>query len=339
MKIAFFDTKKYDINSFTKYDLNDEFKYFDTRLTKDTVYLAKDADAVCVFVNDVVDKEVIDKLYEYGVELVLLRCAGYNNVDLEYAYGKVHVFRVPAYSPFAVAEHAMALLLTLIRKTHKAYIRTRNFNFSIEGLEGFDLNGKTIGIIGTGKIGKTFISIAKGFGMNVIAFDKYQSEGINYVTLDELFRQSDIISLHCPLTEDTYHLIDKDSIDLMKKQPIIINTSRGGLINSYDLLEALKQKKLKGACLDVYEEESNIFFKDYSDEIISDEILLELISLPNAIVTSHQAYLTSDALDNIAKTTIENLNSYFDQGYGDNELCYGCGKVDECMKNRNKKCF
>lgn len=339
MKIYFFDTKKFDIESFTKYDTNNEFKYYDTRLTKDTVYLAKGADAICVFVNDVINKEVIDKLYEYGIKLILLRCAGYNNVDLKYCYNKIHVFRVPAYSPYAVAEHAIALLLTLIRKTHKAYIRTRNFNFSIEGLEGFDLHEKTIGVIGTGKIGKAFINIANGFGANVIAYDKYKSENINYVSLDELFAKSDIISLHCPLSEDTYHLINKDSINKMNKQPIIVNTSRGGLINTADLLEALKSKKLKGACLDVYEEESNIFFKDYSSEIIDDETIQGLINLPNVIVTSHQAYLTSDALDNIAKTTIDNYNDYFSNGYGDNELCYGCKKVDECMKNRNKKCF
>ena len=339
MKIAFFDTKKYDIESFSKYDLNKEFKYYDTRLTKDTVYLAKDADAVCIFVNDEVNKEVIDKLYEYNIKLILLRCAGYNNVDLKYCYNKIHVFRVPAYSPFAVAEHAMALLLTLVRKTHKAYIRTRNFNFSIEGLEGFDLKDKTIGVIGTGRIGKAFINIASGFGMNVIAYDAFQSEGINYVSLDELFKQSNIISLHCPLTEDTYHMINSDSIDKMDKNPIIINTSRGGLINAEDLLVGLKTKKLKGACLDVYEEESNIFFKDYSSEIMNDETLQGLINLPNVIVSSHQAYLTSDALDNIAKTTIDNYNNFINKGYGDNELCYGCGKVDECMKNRNKKCF
>lgn len=339
MKIAFFDTKKYDIESFSKYDSDNEFKYYDTRLTKDTVYLAKGYEAVCVFVNDVVDKEVIDKLYEYGVELVLLRCAGYNNVDLTYAKGKVHVFRVPAYSPYAVAEHTMALLLTLVRKTHKAYIRTRNFNFSLEGLEGFDLKGKTIGVIGTGKIGKAFISIANGFGMKVIAYDKYYTEGIDYVSLETLYKESDIITLHCPLNEDTYHLIDSETINQMSKNPIIINTSRGGLINTDDLLIALKQGKLLGACLDVYEEESNIFYKDYSAEIMSDDTLTGLINMPNVIVTSHQAYLTKQALDNIASTTIENYNSYFDQGYGDNELCYGCGKVDECMQNRKQRCF
>ena len=339
MKIAFYDTKQYDIDSFSKFDNKNEFKYFDTRLTSDTVYLANGYDAICIFVNDIVDKDIIDKLVEYGIKLILLRCAGYNNVDLKYCYGKIHVFRVPAYSPYAVAEHAMALLLTLNRKIHKAYIRTRNFNFEIQGLEGFDLKDKTIGVIGTGKIGKVFINICKGFSMKVIAYDTYQSENIEYVSLEYLLANSDIISLHCPLTKDTYHLIKTETINLMKRKPIIINTSRGGLINTKDLINAIKSKQISGACLDVYEEESNIFFKDYSSEIIEDETLLELISMPNVIVTSHQAYLTKQALDNIAQTTIRNMNDYINSGYGENELCYGCGKVDECMKNRNKKCF
>lgn len=339
MKIAFFDSKTYDINSFKSFEKDNIFKFFDTRLTIDTVYLANGYDAVCVFVNDVVDKQVIDKLVEYNIKLILLRCAGYNNVDLKYCHNKIHVFRVPAYSPFAVAEHTMALLLTLVRKTHKAYIRTRNFNFNIEGLQGFDLNGKTIGIIGTGKIGKVFINICKGFGMKVIAYDMYQSEGIDYVSLDELFKQADIISLHCPLTKETHHIINKENISKMKRNPIIINTSRGGLINTKDLITAIKNRVISGACLDVYEEESNIFFKDYSSEIIEDDVLLELIAMPNVIVTSHQAYLTNEALSNIASVTMDNINDYIENGFGPNELCYGCGKTEECMKNRNRKCF
>ena len=339
MKIAFFDSKTYDINSFKSFEKDNIFKFFDTRLTIDTVYLANGYDAVCVFVNDVVDKQVIDKLVEYNIKLILLRCAGYNNVDLKYCHNKIHVFRVPAYSPFAVAEHTMALLLTLVRKTHKAYIRTRNFNFNIEGLQGFDLNGKTIGIIGTGKIGKVFINICKGFGMKVIAYDMYQSEGIDYVSLDELFKQADIISLHCPLTKETHHIISKENISKMKRNPIIINTSRGGLINTKDLITAIKNRVISGACLDVYEEESNIFFKDYSSEIIEDDVLLELIAMPNVIVTSHQAYLTNEALSNIASVTMDNINDYIENGFGPNELCYGCGKTEECMKNRNRKCF
>ena len=338
MKITFYSSKKYDIDYFKKYDLNNEFKYYTDSLNVDTVELAKGSDAICIFVNDVVDKDIIDKLYELNIKLILLRCAGYNNVDIEYCFNKIHVFRVPAYSPYAIAEHAMALLLTLNRNTHKAYIRTRNFNFSIEQLDGFDLHNKTIGVIGTGKIGKCFINICKGFGLNVIAYDKYHSENIEYVALDELYKRSDIISLHCPLTSDTYHMINSDTINVMQRKPIIINTSRGGLINSIDLLHALKNKQLKGACLDVYEEESNIFFKDYSSEIMDDETLQGLINLPNVLITSHQAYLTAEALDNIANTTVENYKTYFKQGYGDNELCYHCGKVEECMKNR-KKCF
>ena len=339
MKIVFFDSKPYDIEAFKKYDLNNEFTYHDTRLTPDTVELCKGYEAVCVFVNDDVNREVIDKLYEYGIRLILLRCAGYNNVDVHYCYGKIHVFRVPAYSPYAVAEHAVSLLLTLVRKTHKAYIRTRNFNFSLDGLVGFDLHDKTVGVIGTGKIGKIFIRICEGFGMKVIAYDAYPSEGIEYVSLDELYERSDIISLHCPLTEETYHMINKQSMDKMSKQPIIINTSRGGLIDAKDLLEALKERKLSGACLDVYEEESDIFFRDYSGEIMDDEVLQGLINLPNVIVTSHQAYLTRDALDNIAETTIANYHSFIEKGFGVNELCYGCGRVEDCMKNRQQKCF
>lgn len=339
MKIAFFDSKQYDIDSFNEYSKLHTLKFYDTRLSPDTVYLAKGYDTVCVFVNDVINKDVVDKLVEYNVKTILLRCAGYNNVDLKYCYNKIHVFRVPAYSPYAVAEHTMALLLTLVRKIHKAYIRTRNFNFSIDGLQGFDLKDKTIGVIGTGKIGEVFINICKGFGMNVVAYDVYKKEGINYVSLDELLSKSDIISLHCPLTSETHHIINSDSIKKMERKPIILNTSRGGLVNTKDLLNAIKNKTTSGACLDVYEEESNIFFKDYSAEIIQDDILLELIAMPNVIVTSHQAYLTKEALDNIAKTTMDNLNDYITLGYSNNELCYGCGKVDECMKNRNKKCF
>ena len=339
MKIAFFDTKQYDIDSFEKYIGDNEFKYFDTRLSIDTVYLARGYDGICIFVNDIVDKDVIDKLVEYNIKLILLRCAGYNNVDLKYAYNKIHVYRVPAYSPYAVAEHTMALLLTLVRKIHKAYIRTRNFNFNIQGLEGFDLRGKTIGVIGTGKIGKAFINICNGFGMNVIAYDTYTNADVEYVPLEELLKYSDIISLHCPLTKQTHHIINSDSIKLMKNKPIILNTSRGGLINTKDLIQAIKTKDISGACLDVYEEESSIFYKDYSSEIINDETLLELIALPNVIVTSHQAYLTSEALDNIANTTMLNLSNHVNKGFGENELCYGCEKIEDCMKNRNKKCF
>lgn len=340
MKIVFFDSKDYDIESFERYDENKEFVFHDTRLTIDTVDLCKGFDAVCVFVNDDVNKDVIDRLYEYGIRIILLRCAGYNNVDVKHCYGRIHVFRVPAYSPYAVAEHAISLLMTLVRKTHKAYIRTRNFNFSLNGLVGNDMHGKTVGVIGTGKIGRIFIDICKGFGMNVIAYDAYPTqENIDYVSLDELYERSDIISLHCPLTKETRHMIDAEAIARMKKKPIIVNTSRGGLINAVELLDALKHKRLSGACLDVYEEESEIFFRDYSGEIMDDDTLQGLINLPNVIVTSHQAFLTREALDNIAETTIANYHTYKEKGFSDNELCYHCGRVEDCMKNRNRKCF
>ena len=262
INVAFFDTKDYDKLSFLKYgERHDmQFRFLETKLNEDTAELARGADAVCVFVNDTVNAAVIDKLYEYGVKLIALRSAGYNNVDLSAAYGKIHVVHVPAYSPYAVAEHAMALLLTSVRRIHKAYNRTREFNFSLNGLTGFDLHGKTAGVIGTGKIGRIFIDICRGFGMNVIAYDRFPAKdsGIHYVSLDELFEQSDIISLHCPLTDETRHMIDAAAIDRMKKGVIIINTSRGALIDAEALLEGIKARKVGAACLDVYEEEADL---------------------------------------------------------------------------------
>ncbi len=323
--LAFFDAKPYDIKGFKKYaeKFGFKIKYYETRLTEDTVSLANGADAVVVFVNDIVNKTVIEKLENFGVKIVALRCAGFNNVDIRAAEGKITVVRVPAYSPYAVAEHAAGMLLTLVRRIHKAYLRTRDFNFTLNGLTGFDLHGKTVGVIGTGKIGRTFISICNGFGMNVIAFDPYpdKSSDIHYVELNELFRKSDIISLHCPLTKENHHIICKESIDAMKDGVFLINTSRGGLIDAEELLEALKKKKVGGACLDVYEEESEVFFEDLSDSIIQDDILARLISLPNVIVTSHQAFLTEEALDNIAETTLLNIESFFD-GKTQNEVKY-----------------
>ena len=258
-KLAFFDAKEYDKNSFDIYarQNNIEIKYYEPRLTIDTVSLARGYDAVCVFVNDIVNKEVVEKLKEYGIKVILLRCAGFNNVDTKACYGDIHVYRVPAYSPYSVAEHTMALLLTSIRRIHKAYNRTREFNFSLNGLTGFNLYGKTVGIIGTGKIGRIFADICNGFGMNVICYDKFPNKdsGLKYVSLEELFKESDIISLHCPLTDDTKYIINKDSMDLMKKGVVIVNTSRGALINTEDLIEKIKSKKVGAACLDVYEEE------------------------------------------------------------------------------------
>ena len=345
IKIAFYDTKEYDRPSFELYGkLHDvEYKFLETKLTEDTVELARGCDAVCVFVNDTVNAAVIDRLQEFGVKMIALRCAGYNNVDVRHAYRKIHVTHVPAYSPYAVAEHAAAMLLTSVRRIHKAYDRTRNFNFSIAGLTGFDLHGKTVGVVGTGRIGRIFIDICKGFGMNVIAFDKFPAEGygINYVSLDELFEKSDIISLHCPLTDDTRHLINADAIAKMKKGIVIVNTSRGALIDAEALLEGIKARKVGAACLDVYEEEADIFFEDRSGHILDDELLSRLITMPNVIVTSHQAFLTTEALNNIAETTVGNVLSCFrNDGACDNELCYRCGDIEHCRKNgRKRKCF
>lgn len=343
MKIAFFDAKPYDQPSFLNagktHDI--EFKFFETRLTEDTADLARGFDGVCVFVNDDVNARVIDKLYENGIRMIALRCAGYNNVDVVHAYGKIHVFRVPAYSPYAVAEHAMALLLTSIRRIHKAYIRTRDFNFSLNGLTGFELHGKTVGVVGTGRIGRAFIDICRGFGMKVLAYDKFPAKdsGIEYVSLDELLTQSDILSLHCPLTEETHHLVNRESIRKMKKGVVLINTSRGALVDAEALLDGIKARKIGAACLDVYEEESDLFFHDFSGHIVADDVLARLISMPNVIVTSHQAFLTEEALLSIADTTADNLIAFSETGTCENELCYRCGSIEECRKNRKEKCF
>ena len=292
--------------------------------------LAAGADAVCVFVNDDVNAAVIDRLCEMGVGTVALRCAGFNNVDVRYACGKLKVVRVPAYSPYAVAEHAMAMLLTSVRRIHKAYIRTRDFNFSLSGMTGFDLHGKTVGVIGTGKIGRAFVNICLGFGMKVLAYDKYPDpelssrEGVRYTELDEVLRLCDVISLHCPLTEQTYHLIDSDSLSKCKKGMILINTSRGALVDAEALLDGIKSRHVGGACLDVYEEESEFFFEDFSGHILDDDILARLISIPNVIVTSHQAFLTEEALSNIASVTLESLCDIEKLGQSKNELCPPC---------------
>lgn len=315
MKVAFFDTKSYDIPGFEHYaaDSGLEIKFFETRLNEDTASLAAGYDAVCVFVNDTVSAAVVDQLCQLGVKVLVLRCAGFNNVDMKACQGRLPVYRVPAYSPYAVAEHAMALLLTINRRTHKAYIRTRDFNFSLQGLAGFDLHGKTVGIIGTGKIGRVFADISKGFGMKILAYDKYPNpdSGLTYVDLPELFEQSDIISLHCPLTEETHHIIDAASIAKMKTGVTILNTSRGALINTEDLIAGIKNKKVGAACLDVYEEEGDFFYEDYSGHIVRDDKLVRLIAMPNVIVTSHQAFLTQEALDSIASTTVDNLVKFF----------------------------
>ena len=317
-KIAFFGAKPYDIASFDKVNekYNYDIRYYKGHLNPNNVVLTQDTDAVCIFVNDTADAAVIDAMVDNGVKLLALRCAGFNNVDLKAAKGKLPVVRVPAYSPYAVAEYSLALMLSLNRKIHRAYWRTRDGNFSLNGLMGFDMHGKTIGIIGTGKIAKILIRLLKGFGMRILAYDLYPDmkfageEGISYVSLDELYRESDIISLHCPLTYQTKYMIDKDSIDKMKEGVMIINTGRGLLINTNDLIEGLKEKKIAAAGLDVYEEEGEYFYEDKSDKIIDDDVLARLLSFNNVIVTSHQAFFTKEALHNIAETTLQNIEDF-----------------------------
>ena len=317
-KIAFFGAKPYDIASFDKVNekYNYDIRYYKGHLNPNNVVLTQDTDVVCIFVNDTADAAVIDAMVDNGVKLLALRCAGFNNVDLKAAKGKLPVVRVPAYSPYAVAEYSLALMLSLNRKIHRAYWRTRDGNFSLNGLMGFDMHGKTIGIIGTGKIAKILIRLLKGFGMRILAYDLYPDmkfageEGISYVSLDELYRESDIISLHCPLTDQTKYMIDKDSIDKMKEGVMIINTGRGQLINTNDLIEGLKEKKIAAAGLDVYEEEGEYFYEDMSDKFIDDDVLARLLSFNNVIVTSHQAFFTKEALHNIAETTLQNIEDF-----------------------------
>lgn len=325
MRFAFFDTKPYDQPSFAHYGAEHgiKFKFYETRLTEDTVELARNCDGVCAFVNDTLNANVLERLADLDCKFLAMRCAGYNNVDLKAAEScGLRVAHVPAYSPYAVAEHAMALLLTSVRRIHKAYIRTRDFNFSLNGMTGFDLHGKTVGVVGTGRIGRVFIDICRGFGMQVIAYDKFPAadSGISYVSLDELFAQSDIISLHCPLTEETKHMINGETIERMKKGVVIINTSRGALIDAECLVEGIKARQIGAACLDVYEEETEYFYEDLSGHILNDDILARLISMPNVIVTSHQAFLTEEALNNIAETTVRNIVQFRDGTPCPNEL-------------------
>ena len=319
-KIAFFDAKPYDITSFNKHNQHFGFDihYIDSHLNKDNVILANGFDVVCGFVNAVINAEVVDQLVAEGVKLIALRSAGYNNVDLNAAKGRIRVVRVPAYSPYAVAEHTLALMLTLNRKTHKAYSRTRDGNFSLQGLMGFDMNGKTAGIIGTGKIAKILIRTLRALGMNVQAYDVYpdlafaEEAGITYTTLDDLYSHSDIISLHAPLTKETEYMINHDSIGKMKEGVMIINTGRGKLIHTDALIEGLKTKKIGSAGLDVYEEEGDYFYEDRSDFIMDDDMLARLLSFNNVVVTSHQAFFTKEALANIADTTLQNIQDFVD---------------------------
>lgn len=317
-KIAFFDTKPYDRASFDEVNQRYGFDivYHKGQLNRNNVILTRGMDAVCIFVHDSADAEIIREMADNGVKLLALRAAGFNNVDLGASEGRIRVVRVPAYSPYAVAEHAVALMLSLNRKIHRAYWRTRDGNFSLHGLMGFDMNGKTAGIIGTGKIARILIHILKGFGMNILANDVYPDErfareaGFTYVPLEELYKRSDIISLHCPLTEQTRNMINEESIAMMKESVMLINTSRGQLIHTNALIEGLKSKKIVAAGLDVYEEEEDYFYEDKSDKIIDDDVLARLLSFNNVIVTSHQGFFTREAMRNIAETTLQNIQDF-----------------------------
>ncbi|WP_270087345.1 2-hydroxyacid dehydrogenase [Sphingobacterium sp. SYP-B4668] len=315
MRIAFFSTQPYDRDFFQLVNTDGlfSFEFYDTHLGPHIVNVVDNVDAVCVFVNDKVTREVIAILAAKGVKIIALRCAGFNNVDLEAAheYG-LSVCRVPAYSPEAVAEHAFAMLLTLNRKTHKAYNRVREQNFSLQGLLGFNLYGKTIGVIGTGQIGKAFCKIALGFGCRILAYDLYidehlSAQGVTYTSLEEVYAESDIISLHCPLTPENRYLINEVALKQMKNGVTLINTSRGALINTNAVIEGLKTKKIGALGIDVYEQEEKIFFKDLSGTIIEDDVLQRLMSFPNVLITAHQAFFTEEALTQIAETTLLNV--------------------------------
>ena len=329
IKIAFFDTKSYDKEYFEEYNKknsNYEITYFESKLNKETAPLAKGYDAVCIFVNDEGDEQTLKILKECGVKLIALRCAGFNNVDLKHVPEGMTVVRVPVYSPYAVAEHAAALLLSLDRKIYKSYQRAREYNFSLNGLLGFDINAKTVGVIGTGRIGQVFCKIMKGFGANVIAYDVFQNEeaakniGFEYVTLDELLKRSDIISLHCPLTEQTNGIINKETIKKMKDGVVIINTSRGNLIKTEELIEEMEKGKIGALGLDVYEEEEEYFLNDMSNSYKRDDKLSVLLSMPNVVITSHQAFFTKEALNKITEVTYENIKEYFEKGTCTNQV-------------------
>jgi D-lactate dehydrogenase len=330
-KIAVFDAKPYDRTTFNK--VNEEYGfelvYHKEHLDINNVVLANGADAVCIFVNAVVDAEVVSRLKSYGISLIALRCAGFNNVDIAAAAKQgIRVVRVPDYSPHAIAEHTLALMLCLNRKVHRAFLRTRDGNFSLIGFEGFDMYGKTVGVIGTGKIGKVAIGLFKGLGMNVLAYDLYpdtafaESERIKYVTLDELYAGADIITLHCPLTKETEYLICDESIGKMKDGVMIVNTGRGKLIHTKHLIDGLLSRKVGYAGLDVYEEEGAYFYEDHSDAVMADDVLARLLSFNNVIVTSHQAFFTQEAMANIAHATMENISDFFAGQELRNEVVY-----------------
>lgn len=322
IKIAFFDTKEYDRKLFDEYNKNYgyEITYLESKLNSETAPLAKGFDVVCVFVNDVVDEKTIEILKEAGVKLLALRCAGFNNVDIKKLGDELPAVRVPEYSPYAVAEHAVALLLSIDRKIYKAYQRTKKYNFTLNGLLGFDIHGKTVGVVGAGKIGRAFINIMNGFGTRILVYDKFQDENIakemnfEYVDLDTLYKESDIISLHCPLMEDNYKMINEESLNKMKDGVVLINTSRGKLIDTKSLIKKLQEGKIGGLGLDVYEDEEEFFLNDMSNSYIRDEELSILLTMPNVVVTSHQAFFTEEALNKIALDTCENIKEFFETG-------------------------
>jgi len=326
MKIAFFDTKDYDKELFDKFNenYNYEITYFESKLNKETAQFTKGFEVVCIFVNDVADKEVLKILEKNDVKILALRCAGFNNVDISNK-GKIRVVRVPEYSPYAVAEHTIALLLNVNRKIYKAYQRVKKYNFSLDGLLGFDLHGKTVGVIGTGKIGKTFIKIMKGFGVNILAYDIFKDENssreldFKYVELEELLEKSDIISLHCPLSKDTEKIINSETISKMKNGVILLNSSRGKLIDTESLIEGMVSGKIGGAGLDVYENEEEFFLRDMSNSYKRDKNLSLLISMPNVIITSHQSFFTIEALNKIVKDTLQNIKEISETGNCKNE--------------------
>ena len=310
MKIAFYDTKPYDRKWFEPLarERNIEITFYETKLNKDTAILANGFDTVCIFVNDEAEGATLDKLEDMGVKTILLRCAGYDNIDLKAAGDRFNVLRVPSYSPEAVAEFALTLLMAVNRHVHRAYQRTRDFNFSINGLMGMTLSGKTIGVVGTGKIGQAMINILQGFGMEILCYDPYPVEGLKakYVSREEIFKKSDIITFHCPLTEDTKYMVNAETIKIMKDGAIIVNTSRGAIVETTSLVNALKVGKFSGVALDVYEEEDDYFFEDRSNEIINSDELSRLLTFPNVLITSHQAFFTTEAMKAIAETTLEN---------------------------------
>ncbi|MGD8786784.1 MAG: 2-hydroxyacid dehydrogenase [Phycisphaerales bacterium] len=347
ISIAFFDAKPYDREFFDAVNAKGfgyDIRYYENRLNTEMASLANECTIVCAFVNDTLSADVITKLNALGVKLIALRCAGYNNVDLKAAFGTIPVVHVPEYSPYAVAEFAIALILSLNRKTHKAYYRTRDGNFSIKGLMGFDMSGRTAGIIGTGKIGKIVAKILQGFDMRVLAYDPYpdkkyaKATGMEYVKLENLYTQSDVISLHCPLNRSTYHIINEESLTRMKDGVMIVNTGRGGLIDAKALIDALKSGKVGSAGLDVYEEESEYFFEDFSTQIMGDDILARLLSFSNVLITSHQGFFTREALGNIAQTTLENIRDFLDGKPLENGICYRCGQ-NTCKKKESGRCF